>query len=101
MTAAEAIAAARSCSTTASARSSSPAVSDISISSPPSLRIATLSGEVSPLGCCLRASSKPIWGTVMVNSSTGASGAESGREADDKRDRLQKEILREQVAYLI
>ena len=37
----------------------------------------------------------------MENSPTGATGTESGREADDKRDRLQKEILREQVAYLI
>lgn len=37
----------------------------------------------------------------MENSPTDATGAESGREADDKRNRLQKEILREQVAYLI
>jgi hypothetical protein len=37
----------------------------------------------------------------MDNPSADAAGADSGRDADDKRDRLQKEILREQVAYLI
>jgi hypothetical protein len=37
----------------------------------------------------------------MVNSPTGATGAEPSREADEKDNRLQREILREQVAYLI
>ena len=37
----------------------------------------------------------------MENPSTGATGAESGPAADEKRDRLRQEILREQVAYLI
>jgi len=37
----------------------------------------------------------------MVNSPTDATGAEPGREADEKDNRLQREILREQVAYLI
>lgn len=36
----------------------------------------------------------------MDNSPTDAKG-DSGRDADDKNDRLQKEILREQVRYLI
>ncbi len=36
----------------------------------------------------------------MENSSTGATGAE-GRDADEKGNRLEREILREQVAYLI
>lgn len=37
----------------------------------------------------------------MDNSSTDAQRDESGREWDDKREGLQKEIIREQVAYLI
>lgn len=37
----------------------------------------------------------------MDNPPTHAADADSGRDADDKSERLQKEILREQVAYLI
>jgi subtilisin family serine protease len=37
----------------------------------------------------------------MVNSPTDATGADSGHDADEKGDRLEREILREQVAYLI
>lgn len=42
-----------------------------------------------------------MWGIVVENSSVGATGAESGSDPGDKRDHLQKEILQEQVAYLI